>query len=114
VSIESLCGKETVSVQLEAASTGAEFGVSITPGTASSKDALVQKLTSMESLDYESRGLRVSHVLFFSTDPGVKRAHRVTLSDDTKLEVTGAYTEGRPGTTLMWIVLANSVTTRDR
>lgn len=114
MSIESLCSQDTVSVQVETAGTGAEFGVSVTLGTASSKDCLVQKLDSAEVLDYESRGLRVTHILFFSTNPSIGRQHRVTLSDSTKLEVTGAYSEGRPGTDLLWVVLGNSVTTRDR
>ena len=114
MSIEALCDQDTITVTPQTASTGADMGVTYTAGTASTKRCLVQELSSSEVQEYQSRGLAVTHQIFFSSDPSIDLTDELTTSDGITLEVKGAYKEGRPGENLLWIVLANSVTTRDR
>lgn len=114
MSIESLCDQDTITVTPQTATTGTSMGVVYADGTASTLRCLVHELTASETQDYQARGIAVTHQIFFSSDPNIDRTDRLTTSDGTKLEVTGAYKEGRPGESLLWIVLGNSKTTRDR
>jgi len=113
VSIESLCSKDTITITPQIASTGASFGVTYTPGTARTASCFVQELDSEERNDYMASGLKVSHELYFSSDPSISNTDELTYDGQT-LQVTGAYKERRPGENLLWIVLANSLPTRDR
>lgn len=111
MSIESLCSKDSITVTPRTATTGASFGVAYTLGTPRTVSCCVQELDSEDRMDYMARGLKVTHQLFFSSDPSISDRDEITYGGDT-LSVTGAYKEGRPGDSLMWIVLANSLATR--
>jgi hypothetical protein len=113
MSLEDLCSRDTVTVTPQTATTGTAFGVTYTDGTPRSVSCCAQELDSKEILDYSARGLNVTHQLFFSADPSISNTDKLTYGGNT-LQVKGAFKEGRPGETLLWIVLAESLPTRDR
>lgn len=113
MSLESLCNQDVITVQTETATTGASFGNTVSLGAASVIRCLVQEMGASEILKYQAQGVEVSHELFFSTDPSITKQQRITWNG-TKLEVKAYYKEGRPGKNLLWIVIANAITTRDR
>jgi len=115
MSIEALCDQDTITVETLTATTGASFGVSESWGSSTIKRCLVQELDAAESLKYEAEGQRVTHLLFFSSDPSIGKSNRITLSSDWGskiLSVVGCYTEGRPGEQLLWIVKGEYESTR--
>lgn len=114
MTIEALCDQDTITVTPLTASTGSTMGVVYTAGTPVVKRCLVQELSSEEVTKYQSRGLAVHYEVFFSADPGIKRSDRLTLSSGEMLEVKGAWKEGRPGESLLWVVVGERVTSRER
>lgn len=112
MSIESLTSKETITVQTEISSTGTSWGQTESFGGDRTLNCCVQELDSRERLDFQARGLNCTHQIFFSSDPSITTKNQIVLSNGRKLRVTGAYTEGRPGRTMLWVVLAEWVQNR--
>lgn len=113
MSIESLCDSDDITVETETISIGSEFGVVETFASGVAKRCLVQEIDGKERLDYASRGIRCDMELYFSANPNIDLGRRIRLdtvggvADGRICRVTGAYKEGRPGESLLWIVLAN-------
>lgn len=113
MSIEELCDSDTIIVATRTPVVGETMGVSYTLGVARTLRCLVQAVDSRTARDYASQGLKTTHQLFFSSDPSIGIDSQITWNGLT-LEVQGAYKEGRPGETLLWVVVANDLATRDR
>jgi len=112
MSIQDLCDNDTIVKQTETATTGTSFGVAESYADTATLDCLVQEMSADEILQYAARGMEVTHFVYFSTDPGISNQHRLKWSGERFLRVRGAFKEGRPGESLLWIVLAEEVTTR--
>lgn len=113
MSIASLCDKNLIVVTPQSYAAGASWGATPAAGAPFERRCLVQEMDASESQEFDARGLRVSHTLFFPSDPGIRLGDMVSHAGDT-LRVTGAYKEGRPGEDMLWIVYANKLDTRDR
>jgi hypothetical protein len=113
MSLEDLCDQDSVTVYRMTPTSGAAFGTSYTRGTGAATKCCVQEMDGSEILDYKARGKKVSHQLLFSSDPGIGPEHEIEWNGET-LQFRGAYKEGRPGESMLWIVVCDLVSTRDR
>lgn len=104
--------QDTVIVQEESYTSGASFGVNESYTAGSELSCLVQQLDASEVLQYQSQGMVVSHQILFSSEPTILKKNSRLLWGSTYLRVEGIYSEGRPGETLLWIALAQQVTSR--
>lgn len=118
MSLSELTTVDTITPQTESISVGSSGGVNESYSDESTLSCLVQEVSSKERLDYASRGISVDVELFFSSSPDIGIDKRIKLNtvggeaDGRICRVTGAYKEGRPGETLLWVVLANFLETR--
>ncbi|WP_417459135.1 hypothetical protein [Kordiimonas sp.] len=94
-------------------------------------DCLVQETTSKESGILDAAGLAFGYEIFFSSDPGIAGVENdlsvfwkdrddgsrptgtYELTDENgetatglRIDVVGSFSEGRPGETLLWVVVA--------
>jgi hypothetical protein len=123
MSIKSKCSKDTINLYLKTATTGPTLGVQYVLHFLGAVKCCVQSLSASEVLDYSARGMKVDWQFFFSSDPGITPQNHIGIpdvinpTDATKekiFHVKGAYSEDRPGKQLMWVVLGEFVSTRDR
>ena len=81
-------------------------------------EGLVQNLTASEAADYGLDGQRRSVQMLFAANPQINERMMVlhnSRSDGSAVtprwfEVAGCFEEGRPGQTLLWVVLAYELT----
>jgi hypothetical protein len=120
MSIISSCSKDTVNIYLKKATTGPTMGVDYTLISLGSKKCCAQQLSASERLGYAARGMKVDWQFFFSSDPGLTIQNHIGVTAPTDgtqediFHITGCYAEGRPGKLLLWVVLGEYVSTRDR
>lgn len=114
MTIAAICDHEAITVTPKVASTGDSLGVEYEDGTAFTKRCLVQELSAQEALEYKAEGFEVDYIFYFSANPGIKKRDKITTADGVQVEVKAAFREGRPGKWLLWVVLGDSIETRDR
>jgi head-tail adaptor len=87
-------------------------GVVHTPSNARTLSCRVESLNGREAFEFATRGLRVSHRIFFDSDPNIEVDNRITFMGD-HMQVKGNDNDmGADGTSLLWVVYAERFTSR--
>lgn len=121
--IATLCKGDSVVVQAATTTRGASGGQSRAFADGATLDCLVQTPGAAEVRDYAARGMRLTHWVFFSADPGLTTNDRlkwvtrrnVALSTPIYLRALDCYPEGRPGSAgsdMLWVADCEQVTSR--
>lgn len=111
MSLATMCSGDTVVVQLKSSTRGAAGGVSETYTNGATLSCNIQTVSAGESSRFQTRGMEFTHEAFFSADPSLTISHRL-LWGGRKLRVLGVYSEGRPGTRLLWVAELSEETSR--
>lgn len=118
MSVESLCTGSTVLKQAETVTVGATFGVNESFAAGTPLECRAEVVSAHEDRRYAARGIERFWRLFFSSDPAVDNDERMKLTAwdgvvvSHFLRVLACYTEGRPGTAILWLVDCEQETTR--
>lgn len=120
MSIESLCEGDTVVKQTESNTVGTAFGNTPTYADGATLDCLVQTAEAAEAMGFATRGMKYTHIAFFSTDPSLTNQNRLkwtvrgneALAAALFLRVLAVETEGRPGESLLWFAFCSEDTSR--
>lgn len=111
MSVSALCKGDRVVVQTEASTIGESMGVAESYTDGATYDCLVQTPSAEESTKYATRGMRLTHWVFFAQDVGLDTGKRLkwtvranaALSAPMFLRVLDYYAEGRPGADMLWV-----------
>lgn len=116
MSIEEHCSKDEIDLYLKVAQRGDTLGTKYTLKPLGTRRCRAESLSAEEIRDYAAFGMRATHRFMFSSDPRITPQNHIgyPVGSKTIMHVTAVTDQGRPGETLLWIVLCELKTTRDR
>lgn len=121
MSIASLCTGDQVVIQTPSTTVGDTLGADVSySNAAAATECLIQTVSASEDTSYAARNQRLTHQAFFSSDVSLGMSKRLkwtveagaTLSTARYLRVLDYYSEGRPGSNLLWVADLEEVAQR--
>ena len=72
----------------------------------SNRDCWRQAASEREILQYQKRGIAVTHKIYFATDPGLDERHFITIGSDIMEVRSYASPDASAGLGMLWRVMA--------
>lgn len=111
MSLQSLCDKDSITIEQSTTIVGESGGVteSYAGAAQASKRCLVQEVGTSIGLGLSARSSDTDIMLFFTADPGIILSTRIKWGERYFMPTVPTYSEGRPGRMLLWVAEGKEV-----